>query len=132
MWRCMGGEFPKDHRLFSIAPRWAPMTRWRRRTENGAAVARPKQCRLHRSLWLSESDRTAANKTQTSDGVASLAAETLASANESKIAKSLAASALSQSEEGRQTGAEMKGKRPVFFKASSTASRFCRGGLDRP
>jgi predicted TIM-barrel enzyme len=50
------------------------------------------------------------NKKQTSASIASQAAATLSDPNASAIAKSLAASALSQSGTGRQTGAEMEDK----------------------
>ena len=48
------------------------------------------------------------NKKQTSDKVASLASKTLRDSNSSKIAKSLAASALSQSDTKRETGKKME------------------------
>lgn len=50
------------------------------------------------------------NEKQTSDDIASLASQTLRDPNASKTAKSLAASALSQSNTSRQTGKEMETK----------------------
>lgn len=50
------------------------------------------------------------NKKQTSSTVSSLASETLKDKSASKIAKSLAASALSQSGSKNQTGADMEEK----------------------
>jgi hypothetical protein len=50
------------------------------------------------------------NTKQTSDQIASQAASTLSDPNASAIAKSLAASALSQHGTGRQTGADMEDK----------------------
>ena len=47
---------------------------------------------------------------QTSSRIATLAAETLQSNNASQVAKSLAASALSQRNSGKQTGAAMEDK----------------------
>lgn len=48
------------------------------------------------------------NKKQTSDRVATLAAETLQDANASKTARRLAGSALAQSGGDKQTGTEME------------------------
>lgn len=48
------------------------------------------------------------NSKQTSNRIASVAATTLANKNSSEIAKSLAASALSQHGSSRQTGAEIE------------------------
>jgi hypothetical protein len=50
------------------------------------------------------------NSKQTSQDVASLAAQTLRDPNASAIAKSLAASALAQASSGKQTGADMEAK----------------------
>jgi hypothetical protein len=50
----------------------------------------------------------ASNKKQTSDRIATLAAETLQDPDASKIAKRLAGSALSQSDGSKQTGAKME------------------------
>jgi hypothetical protein len=50
----------------------------------------------------------AKNTKQTSSRVASMAAATLSNSNSSQIAKSLAASTLSQRGNARQTGAEME------------------------
>lgn len=50
------------------------------------------------------------NKKQTSSKVSSLASETLRDKGASKIARSLAASALSQSGSKNQTGADMEDK----------------------
>lgn len=48
------------------------------------------------------------NTKQTSPRIAKLAAETLRDSGASKVAKSLAASALAQRSGGKQTGAEME------------------------
>lgn len=48
------------------------------------------------------------NTKQTSTRIAKLAAETLQDSGSSKVAKSLAASALAQRAGGKQTGAEME------------------------
>lgn len=48
------------------------------------------------------------NTKQTSPRIAKLAAETLQDSEASKVAKSLAASALAQRSGGKQTGAEME------------------------
>lgn len=50
------------------------------------------------------------NAKQTSSRIATLAAETLQNNSASQVAKSLAASALSQRNSGKQTGAEMEEK----------------------
>lgn len=50
----------------------------------------------------------AKNTKQTSSRIAKLAAETLQDAHSSQVAKSLAASALSQRSSDRQTGAKME------------------------
>jgi hypothetical protein len=50
----------------------------------------------------------ATNKKQTSQSVSSLASETLRDNNASKVAKQLAASALSQSNTVKQTGAQLE------------------------
>ncbi|MBB3770316.1 hypothetical protein FHS55_000902 [Angulomicrobium tetraedrale] len=50
------------------------------------------------------------NRKQTSSGIATKAASTLADANASAIARSLAGSALAQARSGSQTGAEMEDK----------------------
>jgi hypothetical protein len=50
----------------------------------------------------------AKNTKQTSDRIATLAAETLHDANASKIARRLAGSALAQSNGSKQTGADME------------------------
>jgi len=49
------------------------------------------------------------NKKQTSKQIASQASKTLLDSNSSKTARSLAASALSQSSNKKQTGAEIEG-----------------------
>jgi hypothetical protein len=48
------------------------------------------------------------NKKQTSQSVSALASETLRNNNASKVAKQLAASALSQSNTAKQTGAQLE------------------------
>ncbi|ENL4770672.1 hypothetical protein AB5F88_002183 [Vibrio parahaemolyticus] len=58
------------------------------------------------------------NKKQTSSDIASLAAQTLSDPNASAIAKSFAASALSQSSTRKQTSAEMESKASKALQSS--------------
>lgn len=64
------------------------------------------------------SSKMATNKKKTSRPVAKLAAETLKDPNASATAKSLAASALSQSGNAKQTGAEMEDKASMVLSSS--------------
>ncbi|MDN5060013.1 hypothetical protein [Aliarcobacter butzleri] len=57
------------------------------------------------------------NKKQTSDDIASLASQVLRDKNSSRIAKSLAASAISQTNTNKQTGAEMETKASNVLKS---------------
>ena len=57
------------------------------------------------------------NKKKTSSKIASLAAKTLQDKNASKIAKQLAASALSQKQKKNQTGSIMEDKAAVVLKS---------------
>lgn len=63
----------------------------------------------------------AKNTKQTSDRIATLAAETLHSDKSSKVAKSLAASALAQHGNTRQTGAEMENLASKVLKSDKYA-----------
>ena len=62
------------------------------------------------------------NIKRTSDNMASLAAETLSNPNSSAIAKSLAASALAQSGNDKQTSAEMEEKAGKALQSDNTAT----------
>ncbi len=57
------------------------------------------------------------NKKQTSDEIASVASQVLRDKNSSKIAKSLAASALSQTNTSNQTGGDMETKASNVLKS---------------
>lgn len=57
------------------------------------------------------------NNKQTSSDMATLASQVLRDKNSSKIAKSLAASAISQSNTDKQTGAEMETKASNVLKS---------------
>ncbi|NIY94291.1 hypothetical protein [Vibrio diazotrophicus] len=63
------------------------------------------------------------NTKQTSKQVASLAAETLQDPSASKIAKSLAGSALAQSSTNKQTGAELEDKASLVLKSKKYSQK---------
>jgi hypothetical protein len=64
----------------------------------------------------------AVNNNRTSKQVASKAGKVLASPNSSKIAKSVAASALSQASPKRQTGAQMETKASKALRSNNTSA----------
>ncbi|WNL16953.1 hypothetical protein [Aliarcobacter cryaerophilus] len=61
------------------------------------------------------------NTKQTSDDIASLASKILRDKNSSQIAKSLAASAISQTNTNKQTSAEMEKKHLMYLRVISIA-----------